>query len=121
MFFGGSPPVDRDWEGSGAGISSFGSSTVPAPGVFVDGEAAAGLGACNFAIRSAIEEAFGEEFDTTRETDVIRTSIFRLASAVFFFDQFRSNRNPTGKDRAWCYTTNPEIEWQYCAVPYCEE
>ena len=36
------------------------------------------------------------------------------------YPSFSNYRNPTGKDRAWCYTTNPEIEWQYCAVPYCQ-
>lgn len=29
-------------------------------------------------------------------------------------------RNPGGiSDRPWCYTTNPNIRWEYCAVPQC--
>ncbi|XP_053739336.1 muscle, skeletal receptor tyrosine-protein kinase [Synchiropus splendidus] len=29
-------------------------------------------------------------------------------------------RNPGGiSDRPWCHTTNPNIRWEYCAVPQC--
>ena len=29
-------------------------------------------------------------------------------------------RNPYGsRDRAWCYTTELNVEWEYCEVPYC--
>ncbi|TKS84256.1 Muscle, skeletal receptor tyrosine protein kinase [Collichthys lucidus] len=31
-------------------------------------------------------------------------------------------RNPGGiSDRPWCYTLNPNIRWEYCAVPQCGE
>ncbi|XP_047426730.1 muscle, skeletal receptor tyrosine-protein kinase isoform X2 [Mugil cephalus] len=31
-------------------------------------------------------------------------------------------RNPGGiSDKPWCYTTNPNIRWEYCAVPHCGE
>ncbi|XP_070845552.1 muscle, skeletal receptor tyrosine-protein kinase [Chaetodon trifascialis] len=31
-------------------------------------------------------------------------------------------RNPGGiSDRPWCYTSNPNIRWEYCAVPHCAE
>ncbi len=30
-------------------------------------------------------------------------------------------RNPDGyRRRPWCYTTDPNIEWQYCHVAHCE-
>jgi len=29
-------------------------------------------------------------------------------------------RNPDNDERAWCYTTNSSIRWEYCNVPYCE-
>ena len=29
-------------------------------------------------------------------------------------------RNPDGdSDGVWCYTTDPDIEYQYCSVPFC--
>lgn len=29
-------------------------------------------------------------------------------------------RNPGGlNNRPWCFTTNPNIRWEYCAVPQC--
>ncbi|XP_042365393.1 muscle, skeletal receptor tyrosine-protein kinase [Plectropomus leopardus] len=31
-------------------------------------------------------------------------------------------RNPGGiSDKPWCYTSNPNIRWEYCAVPHCQE
>lgn len=30
-------------------------------------------------------------------------------------------RNPDNSQRAWCYTTSPDILWDYCAVPDCNE
>ena len=29
------------------------------------------------------------------------------------------NPNRWGYDRAWCYTTDPDVEWEYCDVPFC--
>ncbi len=29
------------------------------------------------------------------------------------------NPNTWGYDRAWCYTTDPDVEWEYCDVPFC--
>ncbi|XP_030834874.1 putative apolipoprotein(a)-like protein 2 [Strongylocentrotus purpuratus] len=29
-------------------------------------------------------------------------------------------RNPDNVDTAWCYTTNPEIRWEYCAVGFLD-
>ncbi|XP_075910675.1 plasminogen isoform X2 [Petromyzon marinus] len=29
-------------------------------------------------------------------------------------------RNPDGEPRPWCYTTDPEKRWEYCAVAKCE-
>lgn len=28
-------------------------------------------------------------------------------------------RNPDGKQRAWCHTTDPQLNWEFCDVPYC--
>jgi plasminogen len=28
-------------------------------------------------------------------------------------------RNPTGDSQAWCYTTSPDVIWEYCDVPFC--
>jgi len=28
-------------------------------------------------------------------------------------------RNPTSGVRAWCYTTDPNVRWEYCDVPVC--
>ncbi|XP_078684409.1 apolipoprotein(a)-like isoform X2 [Branchiostoma floridae x Branchiostoma belcheri] len=28
-------------------------------------------------------------------------------------------RNPDGEPRTWCYTTDPNVRWQYCTVPQC--
>ena len=29
-------------------------------------------------------------------------------------------RNPDGRGAApWCYTTDPDVEWEYCDVPKC--
>lgn len=28
-------------------------------------------------------------------------------------------RNPGGQDKAWCYTTDPAKQWEYCNVPMC--
>jgi hypothetical protein len=31
-------------------------------------------------------------------------------------------RNPEGeRDMPWCYTVDPEVEWEYCEVPQCPE
>jgi len=31
-------------------------------------------------------------------------------------------RNPKGeKDRPWCYTVDPKVEWEFCEVPECPE
>mmetsp|Transcript_27342 Transcript_27342/g.41586 ORF Transcript_27342/g.41586 Transcript_27342/m.41586 type:complete len:1401 (+) Transcript_27342:156-4358(+) len=30
-------------------------------------------------------------------------------------------RNPSGGDGAWCLTTDPEVAWDYCAVPMCTD
>ena len=30
------------------------------------------------------------------------------------------SRNPDGEERAWCYTTDPNQRWQYCAVDECD-
>ncbi|KAM9793457.1 muscle, skeletal receptor tyrosine-protein kinase isoform X1 [Syngnathus typhle] len=31
-------------------------------------------------------------------------------------------RNPAGiSDKPWCYTSNPNVRWEYCAVPQCGE
>ena len=28
-------------------------------------------------------------------------------------------RNPNGRSRPWCYTTDPDIEWDYCKLGRC--
>ena len=28
-------------------------------------------------------------------------------------------RNPDGDSAVWCHTTNPDVEWQNCSVPFC--
>ena len=34
----------------------------------------------------------------------------------------RSNycRNPDGERLAWCYTTDPDVRWEFCDVPICD-
>lgn len=29
-------------------------------------------------------------------------------------------RNPDSSEKAWCYTTDPELLWEYCDIPNCE-
>ena len=29
-------------------------------------------------------------------------------------------RDPDGKGKPWCYTTDPATPWQYCDVPTCK-
>lgn len=29
-------------------------------------------------------------------------------------------RNPDGQEKAWCYTTNPSKQWEFCNVPTCK-
>lgn len=29
-------------------------------------------------------------------------------------------RNPDGETAPWCYTTNPEVRWEYCQIPSCD-
>ncbi|XP_023379214.1 plasminogen [Pteropus vampyrus] len=29
-------------------------------------------------------------------------------------------RNPDGETAPWCFTTNPEVRWEYCKIPSCE-
>ncbi len=40
-----------------------------------------------------------------------------------FPDSLRSHsfcRNPSGqRERPWCYSTNPDLEWEFCDVPLC--
>ena len=37
------------------------------------------------------------------------------------FEEISNNcRNPDQKpEGSWCYTTDPDVEWQYCDVPKC--
>ena len=28
-------------------------------------------------------------------------------------------RNPDGTPLPWCYTTDPDVKWQTCDVPFC--
>ena len=28
-------------------------------------------------------------------------------------------RNPDRRSRPWCYTSDPNIEWEYCDIPAC--
>lgn len=28
-------------------------------------------------------------------------------------------RNPNGREQPWCYTLDPDMEWEYCTVPQC--
>lgn len=51
-----------------------------------------------------------EHFDITSDT-------FPAADLVGNF--CRSPDAP--HNRAWCYTTDPEKEWEYCAVPVCAD
>ena len=31
-------------------------------------------------------------------------------------------RNPDGEiDHVWCYTTDPDIRWEFCSVRFCDE
>jgi hypothetical protein len=30
-------------------------------------------------------------------------------------------RNRDGENRPWCYTTDPDVTWEFCYVPYCNE
>ena len=29
-------------------------------------------------------------------------------------------RNPDGEAGAWCYTTDPDVRWELCLVPECD-
>ena len=37
------------------------------------------------------------------------------------FRVFLRNRNPDGEDDAWCYTVDPNVRWESCGIPDCEE
>ena len=28
-------------------------------------------------------------------------------------------RNPDNEKMPWCYTTDPEVRWDYCQIPTC--
>ncbi|XP_052805091.1 uncharacterized protein LOC128234708 isoform X2 [Mya arenaria] len=28
-------------------------------------------------------------------------------------------RDPRGEGQPWCYTTNPNVRWQFCSIPHC--
>ncbi|CAG0893432.1 unnamed protein product [Darwinula stevensoni] len=30
-------------------------------------------------------------------------------------------RNPSGKERPWCFVSDPEIQWEYCSIPMCTD
>ena len=30
-------------------------------------------------------------------------------------------RNPKNDTTVWCYTTNPLVRWEWCAVPRCDQ
>ncbi|CAG0884308.1 unnamed protein product [Darwinula stevensoni] len=30
-------------------------------------------------------------------------------------------RNPSGKERPWCFVSDPEIMWEYCDIPMCDD
>ena len=37
-----------------------------------------------------------------------------------YLDKHNYCRNPEGRgERPWCYTTDPEVRWEYCSVPAC--
>ena len=36
--------------------------------------------------------------------------------AKFFAEDHNYCRNPDGEDKPWCYTMNPSIRWEFCAV-----
>ncbi|XP_071135415.1 uncharacterized protein [Mytilus edulis] len=39
-----------------------------------------------------------------------------------FVSAFKHNycRNPDGESSPWCYTTDPDDEWNYCNIPFCD-
>lgn len=42
--------------------------------------------------------------------------------SCFLFDRgLDSNycRNPDNERMPWCYTTDPDVRWEYCKVPSC--
>ncbi|XP_076102523.1 uncharacterized protein LOC143071810 isoform X1 [Mytilus galloprovincialis] len=36
-------------------------------------------------------------------------------------DQDNYCRNPDGDNRPWCFTTDPDMEFEYCKISYCDE
>ncbi|CAG0898652.1 unnamed protein product [Darwinula stevensoni] len=30
-------------------------------------------------------------------------------------------RNPTLKEKPWCFVSEPDIQWEYCDIPFCED
>ncbi|CAG0895492.1 unnamed protein product [Darwinula stevensoni] len=30
-------------------------------------------------------------------------------------------RNPSGRERPWCFVSDPDIKWEYCNIPFCTD
>ncbi|CAG0895493.1 unnamed protein product, partial [Darwinula stevensoni] len=30
-------------------------------------------------------------------------------------------RNPSGRERPWCFVSDPDIQWEYCNIPFCTD
>ena len=59
----------------------------------------------------------------------LRRSNETLNESIYFDNTTRNAnnycRNPeqelTGREMPWCYTTDPDIPWEYCPVVMCED
>ena len=46
----------------------------------------------------------------------------RMLTDDTIFDAANHCRSPDGDTQGiWCYTTHPEVEWDYCDAPYCRK
>lgn len=49
-------------------------------------------------------------------------SCSRPVTATRFLDKHLDDnycRNPDGSERPWCYTTDPQVEREFCDIPNC--
>ena len=50
--------------------------------------------------------------------------IFRQNCLRWYIDGLGDHnycRNPDGEPKPWCYTTDPNVRFEFCDVPFCDE